>query len=238
MSTTTPSKATTEDWRWLQPFLLAVPFTAIVSGVFNLSNLFPLPVALVIGAGWGVVLGLIVSWINKKAMLSAWLEDSFVVLGVFASAFSACGGLVALLMLDAALDSSSITAETLVMMYLPLIPYYIIANTPMELLIIPALLFLGWRAGKRRILIIAAAALYFALRVWSYLVFVPNRLAFAELERSTGPFTAAERQQAYADLKVDDPRWILVLVIFATLLLAAHFPRFREQRVTTLAAGS
>ena len=43
--------------------------------------------------------------------------------------------------------------------------------------------------------------------------------------------TAAERHQAYLDLKVDDPRWILVLVILGLFLVAASFPRLRESSV-------
>lgn len=222
----TPTK--TDGKEWLQPFLVAVPFTTIVTGWFNLAEYLPAAVALLIGAAWGILLGLIASWLRKKATLSAWLEDAFVVLGTTALAFSAAGGVMALLVLEAALGSPSLTGETLVQMFLPMIPYYIIANGSMELLIIPSLLYLGWREGKRRTLIVVAAALFFVLRVWSYLAFVPNRLAFGELEGRGTPFTAAERQQAFVDLQVDDPRWILGLAIFAIFVLAVHFSRVRE----------
>lgn len=214
----------------LQPYLLAVPFTTIITGWFNLAEFgrAPVAVALVIGAAWGILLGLIASWLRKKATVSAWIEDAFVVVGTTALAFAAAGGLMGLLVLEAALGSPSLTGETLVQMFRPMIPYYIIVNSSMELLIIPGLLYLGWRAGKRRILIVVAAVLFFALRVWTYLVFAPNRLAFAELEGKSTPFTAAERQQAFVDLQLDDPRWILDLLIFAIFILAAHFSRVRE----------
>lgn len=212
----------------LGPYLLAVPFTAIVTGWFSLGNNLPAPVALVIGAAWGILLGLIAGWLRKKATVSAWIEDTFVVLGATALAFAAAGGVMALLILKAALGSPSLTGETLVQMFLPMIPYYIIANSSMEYLIIPVLLYLGWRDGKRRILIIAAAVLFFVVRAWSYVAFIPNRLAFGELEGKDTPFTASESQQAALDLQIDDPRWILVLAIFGIFLLAAHFSRVRE----------
>lgn len=225
MSTAVSTKSSTKEW--FQPFYVAVPFSTIVTGL-AMSNNFPFPVALLVGAAWGIALGLVATWIKRKATLSAWLEDAFVMLGATAIAFSAGGGILALLVLESALGSPSLTGETLVQMFLPMIPFYIIVNSSMELLIIPGLLYLGWRAGKRRILIVVVAALFFALRVWSYLAFVPNRLAFAELAGKGTPFTPAERQQAFIDLQLDDPRAILGLPILAVILLATQFSRVRE----------
>lgn len=230
MSSPVSTKSSTKEW--LQPFYLAVPFSTIVTGL-AMSNNFPFPVALLVGAVWGIALGLVATWIKKQATLSAWLEDAFVMLGATALAFAAGGGMLALLMLDSALDSPSLTGETLVQMFLPMIPFYIIVNSSMELLIIPGLLYLGWRAGTRRILIIVVAALFFALRVWTYLAFVPNRLAFGELGGKSTPFTAAERQQAFTDLQLDDPRAILGLPILAVMLLAMHFSRVRELKTVS-----
>jgi hypothetical protein len=214
--------------RPLAPFMLAVPFTATISGAFNLSDLLPLPVAITVGAGWGIAVGITATWLNSKPKPAAWVEDSLVFIGTIALAFAACGGVMALLMLNGALDSSSLTGETLESMFLPMIPYYIAVNAPLELVIIPILLFLGWRAGMRRMLIVVGAALYFALRVWTYVAYVPARLGFAESAYTTAPMSAAERHQAYLDLKVDDPRWILVLVSLAVFIAAASFPRLRE----------
>jgi hypothetical protein len=214
----------------LAPFLLAVPFTATITGAFNLSDVLPVPVAVAAGAGWGIVVGIAATWLRSRPKPAAWVEDSLVFIGAIALAFAACGGVMALLMLNGALSSSSLTGETLESMFLPMIPYYIAVNAPLELLIMPSLIYLGWRAGKRRILIVAGATLYYALRVWTYVAFVPARLGFAESDQSTAAMTTAEREQAYLDLKVDDPRWILVLVIFAIFILAAAFPRLREVR--------
>jgi hypothetical protein len=212
----------------LAPFLLAVPFTATITGAFNLSDLLPFPVAIAVGAGWGIVVGIAATWLRSKPKPAAYVEDSLVFVGTIALAFAGCGGVMALLMLNGALDSSSLTGETLESMFLPMIPYYIGANAPLELVVMPALLFLGWRAGKRRVLIVVGAALYFGLRVWTYVAYVPARLGFGESSHTAAPMTAAERNEAYLDLKVDDPRWIVVLVILAVFIAAASFPRLRE----------
>jgi hypothetical protein len=217
------------------PWALTVLFTATITGLFSLSDALPVPVAVAVGAGWGVVVALGATWLNSKPLAAAWVEDSLVFLGIVALAFAGCGGVMALLVLNGALDSSSLTGETLESMFLPMIPYYIAANAPLELVIMPALLVLGWRAGKRQILLLVGAALYFALRVWSYLAYVPARLGFAESGHTTVPMTTAERHQAYLDLKVEDPRWILVLVILSLFIVAASIPRLREVRTPAAA---
>jgi hypothetical protein len=58
--------------------------------------------------------------------------------------------------------------------FLPTTPYFIAANSVRELVLIPGLLVLGWCPGRRRILIVFATTLYFALRVWTYLAYDPH----------------------------------------------------------------
>ncbi|MQA82510.1 MAG: hypothetical protein GEV10_29295 [Streptosporangiales bacterium] len=87
----------------LQPFLLVVPFTAVITGWFNLSEALPVPLAVVIGASWGVVLGLLGIWVKRSMRLRAGLEDIVVAAGVVAVAFAACGGLAFLLTFGGAL---------------------------------------------------------------------------------------------------------------------------------------
>lgn len=221
MSTATQLSTATKDW--LQPFFVVVPFSTIVTGFFNLSERLPLPAALAAGLGWGIVLGLVLTWVRKREVLNAWLEDAFVFLAVIGLGFAGCGGLMALVVIGGALESPSLTGETLRAMFLPTIPYYIIATAPMELLIVPGLVVLGWRAGTRRVLLTAAAALYLVFRGWSYTVFVGARTDFAALDQSDAPLSEPEVEQAY-EILVDDQRWIMVLVILGIYLLAAYFP--------------
>lgn len=209
---------------WVRPFLVVVPFSAVITGWFNLSGFLPLPVAVLVGAAWGVGLGLVATWVGRHERWRARLEDGFVAAGVVAVAFAACGGLAFLLMLGGALSAESLTGEALHALFLPSIPYYIVTNSVLEMLLIPMVLYLGWRAGRRRVVLLAAGAIYFAMWVWTYLVFVPARLGWAEGAGATEVLTAADRRQAASDLMVDDPRWIVLLVILALLLLAMHWP--------------
>jgi hypothetical protein len=213
----------------LVPVLLAAVFTAVVTGWFNLAETFSTPAALLAGATWGVLLGLAATWLRSKPAVGAWLEDVFVALGAVGFAFAGCGGLMALLMLDGALDSPSLTGETLQNTFFPSIPYYIAVNGILEMFLIPAVIVLAWRPGLRRALIIATSTLYFAMRVWTYLSFAPARMGWAESVHAGTPLDAAARRQAAADLMLDDPRWMLLLLMFAAFLFAAQLSRVRER---------
>lgn len=86
-------------------------------------------------------------------------ENVLIAVGAAGFAFAGCGGLMAILLLKGALNSTSLTGEALEQMFLPSIPYYIAVNGVLEILVIPLILYVGWRPGRRRILIVAAAAL-------------------------------------------------------------------------------
>ncbi|OLF15939.1 hypothetical protein [Actinophytocola xanthii] len=216
------------------PLGLASAFTVVVQGL-SLVEFLPVLLALLAAAAWAVVVDLAALWVRRHARLSAWVEDVLVALGVTAMALFAFGGAIGLMMLGLALDSSSISGETMVLMFLPSIPIAIAANLPTELVVIPGLLVLGWRRGPRRVLVVVAAGLYLVLRVWTYLVFAGDRLDLTEAERSTTPLTAAQREEFAAAFHVEDPRWILNLAVFVVLLLAAFFPRNPLHRRATSA---
>ena len=100
------------------------------------------------------------------------------------------------------------------------LPYYLL-NTPMEWLLIPAALLLNARIPRRRTLIMIAATIFFALRVWSYLYFVPDILDWNQ--GTTGqPLSADQLDQAtlWVDLS-----WIRLGAdaAIALLLLGAAF---------------
>ncbi|WP_250033063.1 hypothetical protein [Paractinoplanes maris] len=202
------------------PYALAAVFVIVVQAL-SLTEFVPVPVALLIGAGWAALVCLAARAIRRRPVTGARAEAILIGSGITTMALFAFGGAIGLLMLNTALESPSITGETMIRMFLPSIPIAIAANVPTELVIIPALLILGWRPGRRRLLIVLAAALYFVLRIWTYLVFAHDRLDFATAERSTTPLTAAERTQFEAGLHLNDPRWALNLLIFMALLLAA-----------------
>jgi hypothetical protein len=140
------------------PLCLAAVFTIAIQGL-SLAAFLPVPVALLAGAGWAIAIGSVAVLIRRRATLSAWVEDILVALGCTAMALFAFGGAIGIMLMNAALDSSSITGETMMRMFLPSIPIAIAANVPTELFIIPALLILGWRNGIRRVLILVGVGL-------------------------------------------------------------------------------
>jgi hypothetical protein len=220
----------------LVPTVLVVVFTTLITGWFNLSEVMPLPLAILAGVAWGVLLSWAASRLRTPPALGAWLEDALVYFGTVGFAFAGCGGLMAILLLNGALDSSSVTGETLERTFLPAIPYYIIVNSILEILVIPAVIAFSWRPGPRRVLILAGAALYFAMRVWTYLAFVPARLGWADEDHAAQVLTAVERRQAAQDLMLNDPRWALLLAMMAIFLIAAHLSRVREQKLLSVSA--
>ena len=67
------------------------------------------------------------------------------------------------------------------------------------------------------------------MRVWTYLVFVPARLSWADEDHAAEALTALERRQAAQDLMLNDPRWALLLAMMAIFLVAAHLSRVRAE---------
>jgi hypothetical protein len=219
------------------PYALVTLFTVVIQGL-SLSEFVPVPVALLIGLGWSAAIGSVAYLVSRRPRLRAWTEDVLVGFGCAAMALFAFGGAVGLLLWNVALDSPSVTGETMVAMFLPSIPIAIAANAPTELIVIPGLLILGWRPGIRRVLVVTAAALYFVHRVWSYLVFVGDRLDFAAHERATTALTAAERAEFAEGLHLNDPRWLLNLLLFVVFLVAAYCSRVRAVNGVDSSAGS
>ncbi|TWD75404.1 hypothetical protein FB561_6842 [Kribbella amoyensis] len=213
----------------MKPYLLVVPFSALITGLFNAGKVVPWPPAILIGAAWALLMGLIAHWLRRNPRRGRWSEDVLIGVATTALAFAACGGLMAILLLNGAMRSTSLSGEALEQMFLPSIPYYIIVNSLLEMLIIPLVLYVSWRPGRRRILILAAAALYFGMRVWTYVAFAPARLDWADSAHSTQVLTPADRTQAAGDLMLDDPRWALLMVMFVLFLIAAFLrPAHRQ----------
>ncbi|MFD0559068.1 hypothetical protein FB566_5029 [Stackebrandtia endophytica] len=211
----------------LLPIGLSISFVTLTQAL-SLSAFLPLPVAVAAGLAWGTLIATTATWLARRPRIGGCGEDVLIAIGSTAMAVLAFGGGVGILLLNTALDSPSLTGQMLVQLFLPSIPIAILSNAPMELLVIPALLVLAWRPGRRRILVLAATVLFGAHRIWTHLVFAPDRLDFATMEQSADTLSSGEREQVLEALHLDDPRWILNLVIFAVFLLAAFHSRHRK----------
>ncbi|MGH3915529.1 MAG: hypothetical protein ACRDTC_19295 [Pseudonocardiaceae bacterium] len=211
---------TKHSWR-AGPYMVAIPFTVIVYALSLRSTglgAVGVPIGAAVGLGWALLLGFIAARVGRHQGWNAKVEDALVFVGVIATAFLLCGGIMASLLIGGALNEPSTTYETLSALMFPTLPYFIISNSLMELFVIPAIVFFGWRSGTRRILLLWSVAAYFAMRVWTYLVYAENRI-----ETATGALSA-EDVQWYKDTLAVDYRPVLIAVMLILLLLAAFLP--------------
>jgi hypothetical protein len=63
--------------------------------------------------------------------------------------------------------------------------FFVVFNSPMEWLILPAAVFLNWQHRKRRALLLACVVLFYLSRAWTYIYFVPQILKFMSIPGGT-----------------------------------------------------
>jgi hypothetical protein len=211
----------------LGPFLIVAPALVVVSAI-GFSTLGGFSAALLAGSlalGWSLLLGFITMRVARSESRKAALANGSVFLVTLAMGLMAGGGLPYQLLLSAGLSTPS---TTFTMIHPPFSDtsnvFIITMNSLMEWLLIPAALFLNWHIPKRRTLIVIAAAAFYAMRVWSYIYFVPNIFEFGALPPD-GPFSAevVERFRMWVNLN-----WIRIaiqeILTFLLFLLAAFVP--------------
>ena len=188
----------------LGPFLVAVPALTVVGGL-GFSALGGFGAALIaggVGLVWGLLLGFIATRLARRESSRPALANVSVFLATLGSGLMAGGALLEMLLLSAGLGTPSTTFTMIHPPFGGSFNLFIITlNSLMEWLLIPAALFLNWRIPERRTLIVIAAGLYYAMRVWTYIYFVPNIFEFGALSPD-GPFSAevVERFRIWVNL--------------------------------------
>jgi hypothetical protein len=208
--------------------LLVVVSALVVVSVLGFSTLGGFGAALVAGIfalGWALFLGFITMRLARSESRRAALANGSLFLITLAMGLMAGGGLPYQLLLSAGLSTPS---TTFTMIHPPFSDtsnvFIITMNSLMEWLLIPAALFLNWHIPKRRTLIVIAAVAFYAMRVWSYIYFVPNMFEFGVLPPD-GPFSAevVERFRMWVNLN-----WIRIaiqdILTYLLFLLAAFVP--------------
>jgi hypothetical protein len=101
---------------------------------------------------------------------------------------------------------------------------FITMNSLMEWLLMPVALFLNWHIPKRRTFIVIAAVAFYAMRLWSYIYFVPNIFEFGALPPD-GPFSAEIVEQFRMWVNLSWLRFAIQdALTYLLLLLAAFVP--------------
>jgi hypothetical protein len=175
----------------LGPFLIVVPVLTVVEalGFSALGGFGAALIAAVVGLGWGLFLGFIARRLSRKESRRSDLANVSVFLAALGSGLLAGGALLEMMLLSAGLGTPS---STFTMIHPPFGGsfniFIITLNSLMEWLLIPVALFLNWHIPKRRTFIVIAAAVFYAMRLWSYIYFVPNIFEFATIPPD-GPFS-------------------------------------------------
>jgi hypothetical protein len=151
----------------------------------------------------------------RRARWNRLLADGFVFVGIVAAGPMLGGGIMyELLMIAAAIAPEAVLSA----MMQPTIPFFIILNTPLELLIVPGALFANWRYEARKPVLLVGAVAFYILRIWSYLVYVPGRVEIAF--RPLSPADLAWFQRSL----VVDYRPLLVAIVLLAFTTAAFIP--------------
>ncbi|KAB2342630.1 hypothetical protein [Actinomadura rudentiformis] len=117
--------------------------------------------------------------------------------------------------------------------------FFNVANGSTEWLIMPVAVLLAWRVGgRRRHLVVAAAAVFYLVRAWTYLYFGPHVVSIEDALIQSGNVMSA-------DVEADIERWsslnqirtALDAIVYALLLLAAFVP-FRPNPTASALPGS
>jgi hypothetical protein len=211
------------------PYVVVAPVTTIT---FSLATLaLHLGTAGVIGGAvagflWSCALRAAASWINRRESLTAHLANATTIVAIVGMTLLVGGGEMYGALLDAAIREPSTTNATLSALMRPGVGYCIAVNTPLEALLVPLVVFLNWATPKRRAFVVAAMLVYFAMRVWTYLMYAPTRM-----ELASRPISATDVSWFSRTMSVDfrgAMNWIALLLLLAAALVHRSNAHKRE----------
>jgi hypothetical protein len=207
------------------PYLVVAPMLMIILGFYGKMFLG----AGILAAAAGAVAGLLwalVTGFGAASIMRHWRSsvraNTPLFLAIITIGLMTGGGLMYAWMMAAALSEPSTSSTVLSALMWPAVPFYIVLNSAMELFLLSLVVFWNWDTHRRRrMLIVAGVAVYFVMRVWTYLVFAETRLDIAShtLSRSDIEWF---RQTLSGDFRI-----VLNILVFALLLIAACIPPWR-----------
>jgi hypothetical protein len=224
-----------ETFGRLGPFLIVASVLTVVEAL-GFSALGGVGAALVagsVGLGWSLLLGFVAAQLARRESWRHASANVSVFLAALGSGLLAGGALLEIMLMSAGLGTPSTTFTMIHPPFGGSFNLFIITlNSLMEWLLIPAALFLNWHVPKRRTLIVVAAVVFYAMRVWSYIYFVPNIFEFATIPPD-GPFSAelVERFRIWVNLswfRLGFDILTNVLFLLAALVPASSHGTFRK----------
>jgi len=178
-----------------------------------------------VGLAWGLALGAIATRLSRPARRRPALAK-----GALLAASLVAGILFGFGLLDLSLHSRLLAEQPQdigMLIQPPLGDVFMVGlialNSSLEWLVLPVLVLLNWQIPKRRTLVVVAAGLYYAMRVWSYLYFVPRIFDWGELPAGQ-PFSAAQLDQIRTWVGLSWVRGAADGLLFVLLLVAMLVP--------------
>ena len=223
----------------LGPFLIVVPATTVL-GLLESALFGSVAAALVgavVGLGWGLLLGFIATRLSRRESRRPTLANAAMFLAVLASGMLSGGSLLYLMLSSAGLSAPSTTFTLVHPPFGGRFDLFIMTfNTLLEWLLIPAALFLNWRIPKRRTLIVIAAVIYYAMRVWTYIYFVPIIFEFGAMSPGA-PISAEDVERFRVWVNLSWVRGAIDISTYLLILLAAFIPASSSGNSRKLADG-
>src|SRR5690606_9101597 len=123
------------------------------------------------------LVGLAAQPLMRRATWHKRLANASVFVSIMAVGPMAGAGYMYIAMMLAAVAEPSMTYAGLSALMQPAVPFYIVLNSLLELLVMLLVVFSNWHVDrKRRMYSLIGVGLYLVMRIWTYLVYAEMRL--------------------------------------------------------------
>ncbi|HET8660540.1 MAG TPA: hypothetical protein VFM55_16245 [Micromonosporaceae bacterium] len=176
-----------------------------------------------VGAGvvWCAVLGLFVWLVNRTKRLRRALAASTLVAAGAVLFFTVGAGTLEYMLISKAIDTTPEWLATITKGPLAEqdILFFIIFNSLLEAVLVPLAVLLNWGDRRRRLTVVTAALIFYAVRIWTYFYFAPEYFDYADITT-----TQQLVQSLRSRMTLDYGRIALVLLSAALFFRAAVRP--------------
>jgi len=208
---------------------LVAPLTVTVFGLggYTASGIQGKLVGVGAALAWCVVLGLVVWLVNRTTRLRRALATGTLVAVGAVLFFTLGAGTLEYMLVSKAIDTTPEWIATITKGPLAEqdILFFIIFNSLLEAVLVPLAILLNWGDRRRRIIVVTAALIFYAIRIWTYFYFAPEYFDYADITTTQQLVEAMQSR-----MTLDYGRIALVLVSAVLFFWAAVRPAAPEVR--------
>lgn len=183
--------------------VVAVPSVIVFAlGWRNVGGLTGALIGAVAGLLWILLLAFLIRRLSSK-----WRERLATAVLLAAAAILCIelgGGTFEYLLLSKAIATSPEWIVTLTSGPLAqqVILFFIVFNSLLEILVIPSAVLLNWNDSQRRPFVLAAAGIFYVVRIWTYLTFAPEYIAYGEAAFSAQLVRDLQKRMAVDTIRI------------------------------------